>query len=99
MKVFATQERYGERQVGMGWLLAGVVRTRILEIKGNFDGVLVGGRKLLQREELGDWWRMLWWENNLAVVSYRGWDWALCWACARFEFVSGVLDKEVINAS
>ena len=53
----------------MGWLLAGVVRTRILEIKGNFDGVLVGGRKLLQREELGDWWRKLWWGKDLAVVS------------------------------
>ena len=59
---------------------------------------LVAGNSCRGRR-LGDWWRMLWWGNNLAVVSYRGWDWALCWACARFEFVSGVLDKEVINAS
>ena len=51
-RLLLTQERYGERQVGMGWLLAGVVRTRILEIKGNFDGVLVGGRKLLNREKI-----------------------------------------------
>ena len=38
MKVFATQERYGERQVGMGQLLAGVVGAHTLETKGSLIG-------------------------------------------------------------
>ena len=53
-RLLPTQERYGERQVGMGQLLAGVVGERTLETRGALMGswlVAVDGTEAVKEGE------------------------------------------------